>query len=134
MIVVDTSAIVAALAPEPDAALLIDALIRAPERLLSAVNAFECRVVLMQKFGSHKVAEFDLLTARLPVKIVPFDSDQAVLAESAYRRFGKGTGHPARLNLGDCAAYALATSRGCELLFKGLDFTRTDIIQALRRE
>jgi ribonuclease VapC len=125
--VVDTSAVVASLTGEPDAGRLQAALIAAPMCRMSAVNVFECRLVLGSRFGDAMLREFELLLAKLPVTVDPFDGDAAVLAYDAYRRFGKGTGHPARLNLGDCAAYALARTRGLPLLFKGDDFAKTDI-------
>jgi ribonuclease VapC len=69
--------------------------------------------------------------AKLPTEVVAFDADQSVLARQAYRRFGKGIGHWAQLNLGDCAAYALARSLARPLLYKGGDFTETDIVSAM---
>jgi ribonuclease VapC len=77
-----------------------------------------------------KARELDPLLAALEVKIAPTTSQQALLAREAYRRFGKGN-HPAKLNLGDCFAYALAKARGEPLLFKGGDFDRTDVQSAL---
>lgn len=125
--VVDTSAVVASLTGEADAGRFRAALAATPMCRMSAVNVFECRLVLGSRFGDAMLREFELLLAKLPIAIDPFDGDAAVLAYDAHRRFGKGTGHPAGLNLGDCAAYALARSRGLPLLFKGNDFARTDI-------
>lgn len=76
------------------------------------------------RYGEAKIREFELLLSKLPVGVVPFDADQAVLAHQAYRCFGTGTTHRARLNLGDCAAYALASALNQPLLFKGDDFRR----------
>ena len=129
--VVDTSAVVASLVGEPDADRFRRALRTAPECRMSALNIFECRVVLGGRFGDSMRGEFELLIAKRPILIEPFDDDAAVLAYQAYRTFGKGTGHPARLNLGDCAAYALARFTGLPLLFKGNDFAATDIASAL---
>ena len=130
--VVNTSAVVAGLIGEPDAGRFQAALMAAPICRMSAVNVFECRLVLGSRFGDGMLREFELLLAKLPVVIDPFDGEAAVLAYEAHRRFGKGTGRPVRLNLGDCAAYALARSRGLPVLFKGDDFAKTDIEPALR--
>ncbi|MGQ0665378.1 MAG: type II toxin-antitoxin system VapC family toxin [Pseudomonadota bacterium] len=129
--VVDTSAIIAYLANEPVADRNRDALADASECRMSAFNVFECRVVLDRKFGDAMVREFELLLVTSGVEIVPLDADQALLAHRAHRRFGKGTGHPAQLNLGDCAAYALARSSGLPLLFTSDDFAATDVARVL---
>jgi ribonuclease VapC len=129
--VVDTSAVVASLTAEPDADSYRAVLKGADECVMSALNVFECRVVLGARYGEAMLPSFELLIAKLPIRVVPFDADQAALAHRAYRRFGKGSGHRARLNLGDCAAYALARSLGRPLLFKGSDFSETDIPSAL---
>jgi ribonuclease VapC len=129
--VIDTSAIIASLTAEPDAPLYRAALKAAHECAMSAFNSFETRIVLLRAYDVSLVRDFDALLAKLAVRIVPFDADQVVLAHDAYRRFGKGMGHPAQLNLGDCAAYALARQLGQSLLFKGDDFSRTDIASAL---
>jgi ribonuclease VapC len=132
--VVDSSALVAALT-ELDGELYVTALAQAPHLALSAVNAYETRLVLRGRkrdavTGAALVDSFAALLARARVAIVPFDADQAILAHDAYLRFGKGF-HPADLNFADCAAYALARLRGEPLLFKGGDFALTDITSAL---
>ena len=129
--VIDTSAVVAYLSDEPLAERIEQALAETPECRMSAFNVFECRVVLGRQFDDNMVREFELLLVTTGVEIDPFDGDQAVLAHRAYRTFGKGTKHPAQLNLGDCAAYALAKSKGMPLLFVGGDFPRTDIARVL---
>lgn len=129
--VIDASAIVASLTDEPEAPSLRKALKAADSCAMSALNVLECRIVLGMRYGAAKLREFELLLAKLPIEIVAFDADQAVLAHQAYRRFGKGTGHKAQLNLGDCAAYALARLRACPLLYKGGDFAETDIASAM---
>jgi len=129
--VIDTSAIIASLTAEPDAPIYRAALKAADDCAMSAFNSFETRIVLMRAYDAGLVRDFDALLARLAVRVVPFDADQVVLAQDAYRRFGKGTGHPAQLNLGDCVAYALARQLGQALLFKGGDFSKTDIASAL---
>ena len=125
--VVDTSAVIAFLRGEAGADRIEILLDETSELRMSAFNAFECRVVLLRRFGESAVGDFDLLVVRAGVILNPFDADQAELALEGYRRFGKGSGHPAQLNLGDCAAYALARSRALPLLFVGDDFSRTDI-------
>ena len=103
---------------------------------MSAANVYETRVVLSglhlgrPRFPPDSVPRFIEWLHAKEVQIIPFDADQAALAHRAYLRFGKGF-HPAALNLVDCAAYALATSRGEPLLFKGDDFSRTDVTSAL---
>jgi len=125
--VIDSSAIIAFLRSEPEADAIEASLAAAPELWISAFTSLECRIVLFVRFGPWAAADFELLLAKLGVHVEPFDKEQAELAFDAYRRFGKGTGHPARLNIGDCASYALARSKGLPLLFKGGDFALTDI-------
>ena len=130
-LVVDTSAVVAFLRSEPEADGIEAALADAREIYISAFTVFEARVVLARRVGPHASADFELLLVKLRAEITPFDSEQADLAAGAYRRFGKGSGHPAQLNLGDCASYALARQLDLPLLFKGDDFGRTDLKAAL---
>ena len=125
--VVDTSAVIAFLRGEAGADRIEILLDETSELRMSAFNAFECRVVLLRRFGESAVGDFDLFVVRAGVILDPFDADQAELALEGCRRFGKDSGHPAQLNLGDCAAYALARSRALPLLFVGDDFSRTDI-------
>jgi ribonuclease VapC len=129
--VIDSSAIIASLADEPDAPVYRAALKTAAECAMSAFNSLETRIVLIRAYDASLIRDFDALLSKLAVRVVPFDADQVVLAQDAYRRFGKGMGHPAQLNLGDCAAYALARQLGQSLLFKGGDFAKTDIASAL---
>lgn len=129
--VIDTSAVIAFLRDEPEAAAIERAIAAAPTVRISAITAFECRIVALRQFGQAMLDGFEVLLAKAGARIDPFDSDQAALAFEAYRRFGKGSGHPAQLNIGDCAAYALAQSSGLPLLFVGGDFSRTDIASAL---
>lgn len=129
--VIDSSAAIAFLRREPEADAIGIALRAAGSTSMSAVNALECRIVLSFRFGVEAVSDFERFLQMAPVEVAIFGSDQSNLAFEAYRRYGKGSGHPARLNLADCAAYALAKSRGEPLLFKGDDFQRTDIESAL---
>jgi ribonuclease VapC len=127
-LVVDTSAIVACLTKEPERPEFMRLLALAERRVLSSVNLLEARIVLTGSKGLPRdwVEEF---FANERIEIVPFDQALSDLAFDAYRRFGKGR-HPAKLNMGDCAAYALAASRGWPLLFKGEDFSLTDVERA----
>jgi ribonuclease VapC len=125
--VIDTSAILAFLWNEPEAERIEELLDVTPECRMSAVNDLECRIVLWRRHGAQYLGELDLVIVRAEIVVEPFDSDQAMLAFDAYRRFGKGGGHPAQLNIGDCAAYALAISHGLPLLYKGDDFSMTDV-------
>lgn len=131
MIALDSSALVAILRMEPDAREFLRALVNAPEKVMSSVNLLETSLVLVRATGDASIWEpLDVFVEELEVEIVAFDSDQASIAREAFLRFGKGR-HPARLNFGDCAAYALAKSRKAPLLFKGGDFLKTDIAAAL---
>ncbi len=131
MIALDSSAIISILRLEPDAKSLLRAVVAARGRLMSAFSVLETSLVLAgQKGGAavwHPLNEF---LAEAAVEVIAFDIDQATHARNAFMIYGKGR-HPAALNLGDCASYALAKSRNIPLLFKGDDFTRTDITSAL---
>jgi ribonuclease VapC len=129
--VIDTSAMVALLRDEPEAQAILDALIAPVAAVISTVTLLEARTVLLGRFGPAMLQGLEDLLADLRPEVEPFDAEQSRLAFAAYRRFGKGFGHPARLNLCDCAAYALATSLDLPLLFKGDDFRRTDVRAAL---
>ena len=128
MIVVDTSAIVAILRREADRPALRAAIANAARILVSAVSVVELAAV-----SSHDETLFNDLRDFLSepyVAVAPVDAAQAAIAVEAYRRFGKGR-HPAGLNLGDVFPYALARQRELPLLFKGDDFSRTDVDSAM---
>ena len=124
--VIDSSAIVAILLNEADAADIAQAIESNSQRLLSAANLLEASIVIESRKGEAGGRELDLLIYRAAIEIVAVDQDQAELARIAWRRFGKGR-HPAGLNYGDCFANALARTRQLPLLFQGDDFSRTDI-------
>lgn len=131
MIAVDTSALVAVLRHEPEAARFVDAMLAGRPCLVSAVSLMEASLVLAGPRGTKdNWAGLDELMARPYMQVVPHDASLAIAAREAFLRFGKGR-HRAALNICDCAAYALATSRGIPLLFKGGDFAATDVIAAL---
>ena len=124
--VIDTSALVAILLNEPEAAAFAAAMEADSTRLLSAVSFLEAAIVIEARTGAPGARELDLILHRARVDIVPFDSEQAELARDAYRAYGKGR-HPAGLNFGDCCSYALAMTSREPLLFKGDDFAKTDV-------
>ncbi|WP_211101397.1 type II toxin-antitoxin system VapC family toxin [Niveispirillum sp. SYP-B3756] len=131
MIAIDSSAVYAILCGEADAGFHLKAIRRATALMMSAMTAFECRTVMLRRFGMSKVWELDAFLDEISTQIMPFDEAQAGIAFTAYGRYGRGSGHPAQLNYGDCAAYALSRSADAPLLFKGQDFIHTDIIAAL---
>jgi ribonuclease VapC len=128
-VIVDTSAVIAMLLGEPEAAALAQAVNAASNPAISAVSWAEAAIVAENR-SAAAAAAFGPLMDRLRLDIVPFTAVEARLALDAHRRFGKGR-HPAGLNLGDCFAYALAVARDEPLLFKGDDFARTDVKAAI---
>jgi ribonuclease VapC len=124
--VIDTSALIALLSMEPESARLAVALESDATRLISAATVVEAGLVIESRFGSVGGRELDLLIAKAGLSIEPVTADQADAAREAWRRYGKGR-HSAGLNFGDCFSYALAKVTGEPLLFKGDDFTQTDI-------
>jgi ribonuclease VapC len=131
MIVLDSSAIIAVLLLEPEAVVFAGIVGTAPLLVMSAMQLHETGVVLHRRGGMPAVQRFMRFVREHNIRVIPFDEQAALDATAAYQRYGKGTGHPAQLNLADCAAYALATRLGVPLLFKGEDFARTDVARAL---
>lgn len=129
--IVDTSAIVAIALNEPQRAALVDALIDDSAPKISAATLVEVWAVLTRKLAPEDLRRVERLIAQLEIETVAFDGNQAMSAARAYRDYGRGSGHSAGLNLGDCYAYALADVTGEPLLFVGDDFTHTDIAAAL---
>ncbi len=131
MIAIDSSALIAILSMEPDGPALLWALSNANGRIMSAMSFLETSLVMSRgKDGPSVWRPLDLLVSEAKIEIVALDTEQAALARAAFLEYGKGR-HPAGFNLGDCAAYALAKSKGAPLLYKGSDFSKTDIISAL---
>ncbi len=124
--VIDTSALIAILLGEPDAEAFAVAIANDPRRLISSFSALEVSIVIESKKGEAGGRELDLLMHRSQIQIVSMDSEQAELARIAWRNYGKGR-HPAGLNIGDCCSYALSKFSGESLLFKGDDFSKTDL-------
>ncbi|QDZ01233.1 type II toxin-antitoxin system VapC family toxin [Nitratireductor mangrovi] len=126
--IVDASAVLAVLVREPEATDFMRAFAAESEHSISPVNYLEACMRLMKR--DEDVASVDELMALSNIRLADVTADQTYLARQAYARFGKGN-HEARLNLGDCFAYALAKARGEPLLFKGDDFRKTDVEAAL---
>src|SRR5258707_14021733 len=125
--IIDTSALVAILRDEPEAKDCALAIERNPTRRVSAANFVETALVIDGSRDPIASRRFDDLVKEARIVIEPASEAQARIAREAYRDFGKGSGHPAKLNFGDCFAYALAKVTAEPLLFKGDDFARTDI-------
>jgi ribonuclease VapC len=124
--VVDTSALLAVLLNEVDAPAFRLAMEADPVRLLSAASSVEIGIVIEARVGEAGGRELDLLLQKAAIEVVAVDAEQADLARQAFRRFGKGR-HAAGLNYGDCFSYALSQSSGEPLLFKGNNFSQTDV-------
>ena len=128
--IVDTSALIAILRDERDATPYAKAIANAAVRRISAANYVETAAVIDASRDPIASRRFDDLLREARLVIEPVTEAQARIAREAYRDFGRGSGHPARLNFGDCFAYALARAKNEPLLFKGDDFTHTDIAPA----
>lgn len=124
--VIDSSALIALLLGEEETERLARAIADDPRRLIGVFNWLETAIVIEAKKGEAGGRELDLLLHRSQMEIVSMNPDQSEIARTAWRVFGKGN-HPAGLNIGDCCAYALAKYSGEPLLFKGEDFSQTDI-------
>lgn len=129
MIAVDASAILAVYLSEPDGDRFAECLEASTGSVLSPVNLWETRVRCFGYKGEGGVREIEALISAWGVTIAPISPEQADIAFEAHRKFGRGT--PAKLNMGDCFAYALARAENVPLLFKGDDFALTDIENAL---
>jgi ribonuclease VapC len=125
--VIDTSALVAITLSEPSEPALRAAIDKAASRKLSSVSLLEAGIVLRARIGEESTLRLDRLVEEIACEIIPFDAPQAKAAIAAFGRFGKGMGHRAQLNFGDCAVYALAALRGEPVLATGADFRATDL-------
>ena len=130
--VVDTSALVAILNREPERESFLLAIEEAGRCYISALSLYETQLVVLARLGERGMIELEELIGEFGFSVALFDRVQADLCVAAYRRFGKGFGSAASLNLCDCAAYALAQSLSLPLLYKGNDFAATDLTPALR--
>ena len=127
--ILDSSALIAILAGEPEAERLIQAISHAPVCRISAATFVEVSIVLEAQHGPEVVRQCDALLRQAAVVIEAVSPEQAYIARQAYLDYGKGR-HPAGLNYGDCFSYALSQVTGEPLLFKGGDFAQTDIQRA----
>ena len=131
--IVDSAALLAILYREPDSARFEQVIATTPKCRMSAANALEASIVAEGRGGVAAEDELDAFLETTGIELAPVAAEHLVAAWRAWRRFGKGN-HPAGLNFGDCFAYALAEATSEPLLFKGDDFTRTDITSALAGE
>jgi ribonuclease VapC len=130
---VDASAIVAILTREPEAGHLSALLVKARNPMTSAIAIFEAAVGIARKRNvpvARVQSDLDVFLSAAKISVVEIGGAEASEALSAFARYGKGQGHPAQLNLGDCFAYAAAKTNKTALLFKGNDFSETDIAVA----
>jgi len=131
-VIVETSAVIAIVRREPERDAFLAALDRSPANWLSAASYVEAGIVVDGSRDPALSRYLDELLEASNITIEPVTERQARIAREAYRDYGKGSGHPARLNFGDCLAYALARDLNEPLLFKGSDFAHTDIRPAIR--
>jgi ribonuclease VapC len=129
--IVDSSALIAILLDEADGDEHYSAIRNASSAAIAAPTYLETAIVVDARLNPLVSNRLDPLLAQLDVSVVPFTARQAQLARQAYRDFGRGSGHPAKLNFGDCLAYALAIEADEPLLFTGDDFIHTDVRVAL---
>lgn len=130
---IDTSVFVAIFAHEEDAQDWMSIIVSSPVKSTSALVVLETVMRLTTKLKLQPATVLEKLEAFIAdarIAIMPIDAEHGRLAVEAFAKFGKGHGHPAQLNLADCLSYACATDRGMPLLFKGNDFTRTDVAKA----
>ena len=130
-IAVDTSALMAVVLNEPDQAMFLDRLKSARHVVISTVSVIEARMVAYGRLGQRAVVLLDDLVHVPAFEIASPGADEMEAAWKAFIAFGKGSGHPAGLNFGDVFSYALAKVRRVPLLFKGNDFSQTDIVSAI---
>jgi ribonuclease VapC len=130
MIVVDSSALIAILDKEPDAALYAEAIAEADTPLIAAATLLELHIVMLNRHGARAAQIVDRLIQNAAFQIEDFTAQHVELAREAYDRYGKGR-NAAGLNYGDCFSYALAKATGLPLLFKGQDFSKTDLVAVL---
>lgn len=131
MIVVDSSAVIAVLRKEPGFEAYVAVLDKEQSILMSRANFLEAAIVMLHRFGAPGLPRLYRMRDAVSLELRDVNATQLDFAIDAYSRFGRGSGHPARLNFGDCFAYALARATDAPLLFKGDDFSRTDIASVL---
>jgi len=129
--IVDTSALIAIIKLEPEAASIAEAMEKSETLRVSAGTLFETFIVVDGYRSPKLSARLDEIVEHPRIVIEPVTEAQAKIARQAYRDFGKGSGHPAGLNFGDCFSYALARDKREPMLWKGDDFGHTDIRPAV---
>ncbi|MGC4174680.1 type II toxin-antitoxin system VapC family toxin [Demequina sp.] len=129
--VIDTSGVIAILREEPSATAVKECLEYADSMVMSAATRVELTAVLRRTLDPVAQSRAERVLRGYNISIVDFTAAQAAIADRAFKDFGQGSGHPARLNFGDCFSYALATSLDEPLLFVGDDFSKTDVVPAL---
>ena len=128
--VIDTSALIAILQDEPERSSFNEAIEAADGCMLSAASFVEASMIIESRYGPDGIRALDLFIAKAKIELVEVDADQAHVARGAFRDYGKGR-HPAGLNFGGCFAYALAKALDEPLLFKGRDFSSTDVMTCI---
>ena len=129
--IVDASALLAVVFDEPERDRFLDILGGAQELSISVINVVEAGIKVDKDPNPQRASLLEELTGTLAIEVAPISTEQGRIARQAHKAFGRGSGHPAQLNLGDCFAYALAQVRSEPLLFKGNDFSKTDVEAAL---
>jgi ribonuclease VapC len=129
-VVVDSSALLCIVMGEPEAERMAAAIARASVRVVSAFSLLEASTATFHKLGAAGSDKLDAFMSAFAFRVVPFDEQSARSAAVALREFGKVAGHPARLNIGDACSYVTAKASGIPLLFKGNDFSLTDVVPA----
>jgi ribonuclease VapC len=130
-VIIDSSAVLAIVLREPDGRQYLRAVLGAEPRRMSVSNWLEATMVVDRRGSARAIDIMEDFIQRAKIELMPVSVAQGTLARRAWRTFGRGI-HPARLNYGDCFAYALAKETGEPLLFKGNDFAQTDVQQALK--
>jgi len=131
-VIIDVSALLAVLLNEPERSRFEEAIAADLYPRISAASYLEAGIIADSRRDPMRSRYLDTFLASAEIAIEPVTAEQAVIARTAYRDFGKGSGHPAKLNFGDCFSYALAKAYDEELLFKGDDFSHTDIRPAVK--
>jgi len=129
LMVIDTSALVAILQDEPERRSFNQAIEAAERRSMSTASFVEVSMIIESRFGPDGIRDLDLFISKANIELVPGDAEQAHIARTAFRNYGKRR-HRAGLNFGDCFSYALAKTLDEPLLFKGTDFSETDVVPA----
>ncbi len=127
---IDSSAVIAILFGEPEARIFFEAIVKSRMRFIGAPTLLETTIVAKSSKGLNVLPRLDLLLEQLEVKTLDFSASHVEVAKFAFLKFGKGQGHPAQLNFGDCMSYAAAKVEAMPLLFKGDDFRHTDVESA----